>query len=379
MTERLVAATLVLLVLAVGYGLADTIHIVEIGDSITQGRGAEPQTQSWRYPFWKHMVDSGLDFDMIGTIDTGFNGDPDWPDYQGIPFDRDHEGHWGWTSWGILGNFPYWLDNYEAVPDCAMFLLGTNGSGEPDAIEHNVQCHRDMINLLREKNPAVVILLGLPFQEWNPFPAMRTAYTALAADMTTEQSPVVPVDNSPGWVSNPNAPGTDTVDWVHPNTQGDQKVADHFYDAFQTIFPRPEVPGDVTGDRLVNGDDIETIHDAIGGPYDPELDLNGDDAVDQADVDYLIHDILNTEYGDITLDGVIDAADLSLMAANWQFCVRHWGDGDVSLDGCVNAADLSLLASYWQSQGPAGATVPAPPAVLLGAASLAALLTRRNR
>ena len=172
---------------------------------------------------------------------------------------------------------------------------------------------------------------------------------------------------------------TDTVDWVHPNAQGDLKIAQHWYDAFVTIFPPVVVPGDVTGDHVVDAADIEAVYNAIGEPYDAKYDLNEDSGVDQADVDALVRDILLTEYGDSTLDGAVDAADLSLTAANWMHCARGWAQGDSSGDGCVNAADLSLLADYWQFQRPAGSEVPAPPALLLGAASLAALLTRRNR
>ncbi len=243
MTLRLsLVSGCVLLALLAGISQAEPLRIVQIGDSITQGRqggGQHAPTYSWRYPFWKMMVDSGIEFDMIGSMTGGFNGDPSWPDYKGIPFDRDHEGHWGWTSWSILSSLPGWLNGYEAPPDVAMFLLGTNGSGETNAIQRNVDAHRDMINLLRAQNPDVIVLLGLPFQEWNPFPAMRQAYRDLATEMSTLQSPVVPVDHSPGWISNPVYSTSHTVDWVHPNQRGDQKLAENWYAAFEQVVPEP--------------------------------------------------------------------------------------------------------------------------------------------
>ena len=244
-SRYIVAGLCLVLTLAVGQAFAQPIRVVEIGDSITQGRGSEPQTQSWRYPFWKMLVDYQLvhtdfEFDMIGSLDTGFSGDPDWPDYQGIPFDRDHEGHWGWKSWDILGYLPTWLSAYDAPPDVAMFMLGTNGSGDADAVEHNVQSHREMFELVRDENPNVIILFGLPYQEWDPFPEMREAFEDLAAEMTTAQSPIITVDHSPGWTSNPYVSGTDTLDWVHPNPQGELKVALNWYAAFEEhVLPEP--------------------------------------------------------------------------------------------------------------------------------------------
>jgi hypothetical protein len=58
-------------------------------------------------------------------------------------------------------------------------FFGTNGADKPDAIEVAVQARRDMIRLLRDHNPRVVVAIGLPFQDWKPFSEMRDAYRML--------------------------------------------------------------------------------------------------------------------------------------------------------------------------------------------------------
>jgi len=202
--------------------------IVCIGDSITQGRGSPlPQTYSWRYPLWKLLIDANMYFDFVGSMTTGFSGDPNWADYKGYSFDRNHEGHWGWTTDGIRDQLAGWLAGY--TPDIALILLGTNDFGAGDTVAMVKEEMRDIIDLLRADNANVIIIIGQPFQEWAPFPALCVAYAELAAEETHPNSPVSVVAHAPGWISNPDLPGTHTVDWVHPNVSGDLKLATNWY------------------------------------------------------------------------------------------------------------------------------------------------------
>ena len=51
--------------------------------------------------------------------------------------------------------------------------------------------------------------------------------------------------------------------------------------------------------------------------------------------------------GDATDDGVVDAADAAILAANWSESDASWWMGDFNDDGRVNAADASILAANW--------------------------------
>jgi hypothetical protein len=77
---------------------AAPLRIVAIGDSITQGRGDHANssakrtpTYGWRYAFWKKCIDAGIDCQMAGSMSTGFESTPDYPDYQGKKFANCHE------------------------------------------------------------------------------------------------------------------------------------------------------------------------------------------------------------------------------------------------------------------------------------------------
>lgn len=205
------------------------VRIVAIGDSITQGRAAEPATQSFRYPLWKKLVETGVNFDFVGSLTGGFKGDPDWPDYKGLSFDRDHEGHWGWRADEILAQLPGWLNGY--TPDMALLLLGSNDLDNNEDVTGTTEEMGKIIDLLRADNPQVIIFLGLSISEWQQYPELSESYIDLARQKTTDESPVVTVRHHTGWISDPQQPGTHTVDWVHPNQAGDLKLAQNWFRA----------------------------------------------------------------------------------------------------------------------------------------------------
>lgn len=233
------------------------LRIVCLGDSITQGRGDHSgggatwtPTFSYRYPLWKLLVDAGVKADFVGSLQAGFEGSPDWADYQGHPFDRDHEGHWGWTTVDVATKLPGWLAGY--TPDVALVLLGGNDVSGESPEDHRASIERvrnamiDIFATLRKKNPNVAILLGQCYQEWAPFPAMRTAMTELAKTQSTAESPIVIVDHSAGWVSDPEQEDTCTVDWVHPNPVGDAKLASNWLAALKPFLPRIKATPDTS-------------------------------------------------------------------------------------------------------------------------------------
>ena len=132
------------------------VQIVEIGDSITQGGGPGNMGEvSYRYPLWRKLVLAGANFDMVGSMRAGFENDPPWPDVNGVPFDRDHEWHWGWQLNGIRDELAGWLQGY--TPDIALVMLGTNDPGgepDPEHPERGMAVEAgEIFDLLRADNP----------------------------------------------------------------------------------------------------------------------------------------------------------------------------------------------------------------------------------
>ena len=161
-----------------------------VGDSITQGG----PTPSYLYPFWKALVDAGLehgrDYTFVGS-QTGFYAGGKQaaaPDHSGRTFPNVHEGHWGWRAAWLAAAAPLprgrhgqrnlgggtvatWTgkaktyataDHGElpftgpvAVPDRVVLMIGINdlADGTPAA---QVAGHiRTIVGLYEAANPAV--------------------------------------------------------------------------------------------------------------------------------------------------------------------------------------------------------------------------------
>ena len=214
-----------LLVLSWACSAADAPHIVCIGDSITQGSDhmAKGQsTQSWRYPLWKKCVDAGFPVTFVGSMTTGFEGSPAYPDYQGHAFTNAHEARWGWPTDKVNNILRDASKSW--VADIAIIMLGDNDQDKKTTFVPTLNAMRSIVDTLRGRNQKVKIAIAEPYSEWKPMPEMATAFAMLAQELNSAPSPVIAISTSVGWISNPDSPGTCTVDWIHPNAIGDERL-----------------------------------------------------------------------------------------------------------------------------------------------------------
>jgi hypothetical protein len=79
-----------------------------------------------------------------------------------------------------------------------------------------------------------------------------------------------------------------------------------------------------------------------------------------------------TLLGDANLDGVVNAADFTILSENFNQTVTGWDQGDFNYDGLVNAADFTDLAANF-NQTASGASVAAPAATTSLAAEVTTL------
>jgi lysophospholipase L1-like esterase len=222
----------------------EVIEILALGDSITQ---AESNRASFRYPLWKKLIDAGINFDFVGSMQNQFSqynkGIPPHHDYKGQKFDPDHEGHFAWSADEIIrgrnydngsgsGRLQDWLKEYDV--DIALIHLGTNDAFMRQDNQTTSKELESIVSLLREDNPKVIILLA------RLIPTMRTpgdtqsvvslneAIVELSKTLGTAESPVILVDQFEGFNGE-----TDLYDKVHPNARGEEKMAEKWFNAIQ--------------------------------------------------------------------------------------------------------------------------------------------------
>jgi len=228
------------------YAKDDYVYkILPLGDSITQ---AEINRASYRYPLWKKLVDANIKFDFVGSMDNQYDGfskgKTPQPDYKGLKFDKDHEGHFAWSTYDIVkgyatndgrgsGNLAQWVKKYDF--DIALVHLGTNDAFHRSKHDAVFQELKNLIEVLRSDNPNAVILLakmipakrqpgdGKAVQDLND-----SVIPKVAKELGTKSSPIIVVDHFSGFDAK-----SDTYDGVHPNESGEEKMAQRWFEAIK--------------------------------------------------------------------------------------------------------------------------------------------------
>ncbi len=224
---------------------AAQVRVMPLGDSITEAFA--PQT-SFRRPLWLDLMANGHCVDFVGG-QTGVAGDP----LPGADFDPHHEGHVTWRADQIAGNILTYTA--AAQPDIVLLAAGANdliqGQGVTDAIG-DVGL---IIDGLRQIEPEVTVLLAQYFSPDSAdplaapiiaqFPVFNGEIALLAAAKHSPLSPVLLVDLATGFDAQ-----VDTYDGVHPNAQGEQKLADAWRAVLQPLLVTEPAEADSYGNGL---------------------------------------------------------------------------------------------------------------------------------
>ncbi len=144
---------------------------------------------------------------------------------------------------------------------------------------------------------------------------------------------------------------------------------------------------DLDGDSCpadIDAADIDALFSAVG-TTSVFADLDDSGLVAQGaphsagDADILILDVLGSEWGDATLDGVVDTADYFALSAAWGG-PGGWADGDFTGDGLVDTADYFVLSAYWGKEGAlAEGVLPEPGSLAMLALGGLVALRRKRR
>lgn len=215
--------------------LVAQLQVLPLGNSITLG--------SYRYDLWQMLIDEGIDFEYIGSVNsTPTSGGQlnAWPPYQGHIFNDSHEGHSGWKSYDIINGSPWqpgagniynWLWGY--TPDVVLLHIGTNDVTHLSAAE-SAEYISEIIRTLQADNPNVVVFLAkiIPREGfYNEVTALNILIDTVAENTRTATSCIHVVDQFSDfdlWA--------DTYDGIHPDRSGDIKMAQKWTAAITAHF-----------------------------------------------------------------------------------------------------------------------------------------------
>lgn len=206
---------------------SSTIHILPLGDSRVEG--ARPFFESYRYELWKLLLENKWEVDFIGTR----TDQSDYPAFQGICFDNDHEGTGGATTKDILAT----LENPSLMNPPKVVLLGIGGNdlldspSSPAEVAENLE--KIIVRLQQEYTGVIIFLEQIALVRTDIMTAKISArieafnvlVSELAEKRTTKNAPIIAIDMFSGWSD------AYLADEVHYNEAGAKKVAERYYQA----------------------------------------------------------------------------------------------------------------------------------------------------
>lgn len=285
-------------------------RIMALGDSITGSPGC------WRAYLWQSLVNNGYtNIDFVGT---------QYPQGCGFEYDGEHEGHGGALATNVAdqNQLSDWLS--QSNPDIVLMHFGTNDcwSGRDNQVILNA--FSKMVDQMRNNNPNMIILAAqiIPMDPARSCPdcdqrviTLNNSIPGWAQSKTSSQSPIIIVDQWTGFDVI-----ADTYDGVHPNEQGDRKIAAKWYNALTPLLPGS--PPTATPTPSPSPSSLST-------PTPTPVPANP---------------------GDTNSDGSVNIIDALLVAQYYvgldpdNFIIDN---ADVNCDNNVNIVDALLIAQYY--------------------------------
>jgi acyl-CoA thioesterase-1 len=214
----LLAINAIVLVCAHCSVIVAPLRILCIGDSITEGGVLGRPEFTYRLPLQELLSSARIEAEFVGTQQHGLQPQAAWPE----GFDPHHEGYYGATTEQVQRKLHQALPHISPA-DVALVLLGWNDLSSPFVFFNPLHA---LVKDLTHHNSRIIVLVGQL-----PNMGLRSAYLRFLVrqavrDLNSKEAPVIAVEVFTDWDAK-----ADTFDGVHPNVQGQQKLAKAWFEA----------------------------------------------------------------------------------------------------------------------------------------------------
>ncbi|MFO7961821.1 MAG: GDSL-type esterase/lipase family protein, partial [Nitriliruptoraceae bacterium] len=213
---------------------AEQVRILPLGDSITAGDPGTPDPQpTYRMYLYDHLVASGL------AAGTGFDLVGRYNEHPSSTYDFLRQEEWDHDSESVSGKRTLWASQVvggavrDFEPEVVLVLIGINDLRQDITPQEAAANIEEVVDKARFDPDVDIVLAEIPPAAG--FEALVEEYNALvrevAASTTTSTSRVVSVDLYTGFDLE-----VYSYDGVHPNSAGDEWIAERFADVLHTEF-----------------------------------------------------------------------------------------------------------------------------------------------
>lgn len=195
------------------------LRLMPLGDSITWGVGSS-SGNGYRAGLYNELAADGRSPDFVGSLRGGTMSDP------------DNEGHSGYRIDQIAALTDAALANYR--PDVVTLEIGTNDlNGNYQVSTATVRLKSLVDQIVRDVPGVTVLLASLVVSTSATEEQYRAAYNqAIPGIVQSEQA----AGKHVGYVDMSAVTTADLSDYLHPNDNGYQKMADAFHRGVQTAY-----------------------------------------------------------------------------------------------------------------------------------------------
>lgn len=246
-----------LLIVATSGFVWGQIKVLPLGDSITQGKFSSDDG-GYRQYLQNYLSAYGITYDFVGSLSNGNF------------YDKEHEGHDGYTATQLDDNVNGWLSTFS--PNYVLLLIGANDIGftDPDLVIVEIE---SIVDKIHNNNSSTYILLSslTPRVDY-PADSLTTVLSKkikrLYEDKKTDGYNIRYIGNNEMFKYNDNWAIDYMYDNIHPNDAGYNVMAETFFHAMINI---------------INGGDgvVEHFNRQVG-------DLGNVWAYDEADFDIVL-------------------------------------------------------------------------------------------
>lgn len=197
------------------------------------------------------MVDHDVYYNWTGSMEENFGGNHVANiEYKDQTFPLSHEGHASWTTDNLLentrdrgstgkGNIRDWINDYTCHPTCTLIHLGTNDCFRKDTVTSTVAQLAQLIDVLKD-NFNTTILLAVPIRSCLELVDQYATFIPTLADPSRRVFIVRQDTEDDGF---PMVYREDLFDTVHPNSNGEKKMAAKWFAAMaKHCLPEGTVP-----------------------------------------------------------------------------------------------------------------------------------------